>query len=283
MTLFYSTMAMAAKELSEDSKEAAKRLADIFSINGWEHSEVASKLGYERSIVNKYVNAKQKISDQFLRRLQENYRVSRNYILTGIKPEYISLTTQFKQPKNNIYNEADPISLIDESDVSKTWSGGEFRDLDDGKVLMTIPLVDEFAYASYLSGWKDAEYIEDLPKHSIVVDKRHTGKYRAFRVRGDSMDNDRREAIGAGDIVVGRSIEKRLWNSKFHLHRFVDYVIVHQEGIVIKRISKQDVEHGIITCTSLNTNKEAYPDFDVNLADVYEIYNIISVEQKRGV
>ena len=178
--------------------------------------------------------------------------------------------------------EARSLSIVGE-DVQKTWSGSEFRELSDDRLLMTIPLVDEFAYAGYLSGWKDPEFIEDLPRHSIVVPKRHTGCYRAFAVKGDSMDNDRRDAICAEDVVVGRSIDKHFWNAKFHLNKFRDYVVVHQDGILIKRIVSHDVEEGIISCSSINPDKTAYPDFDVKLADVYEIYNIVSVERKRKI
>ncbi|MBO0953081.1 XRE family transcriptional regulator [Fibrella forsythiae] len=185
-------------------------------------------------------------------------------------------------PREPKFTDAVRIDMTTKGEVHKSWAGSEFQDLPDGQILMTIPLVDQFAYAGYLSGYNDAEFLQELPKHSFIVAKRHTGKYRAFEVRGDSMDNDRRDAICAGDIVVGRAIEKTLWKSKFHLHRFEDYVIVHQDGILTKRISNHNVEEGVITCVSTNPDKGSYPDFDLRLSEVYEIYNIVSVTQKRG-
>lgn len=188
-----------------------------------------------------------------------------------------------KMRKGVIFDDADPIELHpkDHFDVTKRIDGTTFSDLGDGNYLMTMPLVEPFAYAGYLTGFMDAEFIEELPRHSMVVQKQHFGLYRGFRVKGSSMDNDRRHAICEGDVVAGRQIDKRYWSSKFHLHRFEDYVIVHNDGIVVKRIINHDVEKGIITCHSLNEDKEAYPDFDLFLGDVIELYNIVSVESKR--
>ncbi|WP_185155505.1 LexA family transcriptional regulator [Rudanella paleaurantiibacter] len=286
-----------AKPLTPEQIRAASRLQTVFAQKNWNQTEIAEKLGYERSIVNKYINAKQAVSESFLRKMEDLYHLSSRFILEGVGPTFLnrvkpghtfyggsfplgeSILAE-KNPAVVARDEAKPIAVVNEGDVAFNWAGSEFRELSDGRVLMTIPLVDEFAQAGYLAGWKDPEFIEELPKHSIVVAKRHTGKYRAFEVVGDSMDSDRRDAICAGDIVVGRSIDKTLWNTKFHLHRFKDYLIVHQDGVIIKRITAHNVEEGIITCASTNPDKEAYPDFEVRLSEVYEIYNIVSVERK---
>lgn len=147
---------------------------------------------------------------------------------------------------------------------------------------MVVPLVNEYAYAGYLSGYKDPEYLDELPKHTIIVDKHHKGSYRAFEVVGDSMDNNTNESIMDRSIATGREIQQHLWTSKFHTHRFKDYVIVHKtQGIIIKRIINHDIETGVITCHSLNPNKQIYADFDIHLDDVKQMFNIVVVTQKR--
>lgn len=156
-----------------------------------------------------------------------------------------------------------------------------FIDLGNGQYIMIVPLVQDYAFAGYLSGYQDAEYIEDLPKHSFVVSKQHKGKYMAFQVIGESMSNGTDESIKEGSTVTGREIQKHLWSNRFHIHRFKDYIIVHKEGILIKRISKHDFEAGIITCQSLNPDKETYPDFDLPLDDCSQIFNIVNVSQVR--
>ncbi|RKR84881.1 hypothetical protein BDD43_5134 [Mucilaginibacter gracilis] len=156
-----------------------------------------------------------------------------------------------------------------------------FIDLGNGQYIMIVPLVQDYAYAGYLSGYQDDEYLEELPKHSFVVNKQHKGHYMAFQVIGDSMSNGTDESITEGSTVTGREIQRHLWSSRFHIHRFKDYVIVHKEGILIKRIVKHNVDAGLITCQSLNPDKEGYPDFELNLDDCQQIFNIVNVTQIR--
>lgn len=161
-----------------------------------------------------------------------------------------------------------------------------FIDLEDGRFSMRVPLVYHKAYAGYLAGFADQEFVSELPRISIDVVKYHKGNYQAFEVVGDSMTSYEpqlvRESIFDGSLVVGREIDKQHWRYKFHLHRYADFVIVHKrDGILVKRLTKHDVEQGIISCTSLNPDKDRYPDFDIHLDEVYQIFNIIKVIQDR--
>lgn len=157
-----------------------------------------------------------------------------------------------------------------------------FTKLAEGQYLMVMPLVPEYSYAGYMSGYSDPQYLDELPKHTIVVTKYHRGQYRAFENVGDSMDDNTKESIPDGAIITGREIKRDLWKSKFHTHRYKDYVIVHQtEGIVTKRIIHHDIDQGFITCRSLNPDKEIYPDFDLMLDEVKQIFNIVNVSIPR--
>lgn len=169
-----------------------------------------------------------------------------------------------------------------EFDIIKREDGTEFRHLGDERYLMVTPLVEQFAYAGYVSGWADTEYVDELPKHAIVVEKLHFGTYRSFVARGDSMDNGMKGSIANGDIVTGRKLESKYWKHKLHLHKFQDYVIHCTDGIIIKRIISHDPESGDITYESLNPDKEAYPLTTINLGNVVELYNIVAVTEKRG-
>ena len=156
-----------------------------------------------------------------------------------------------------------------------------FLDLKNGQLIMYVPLIQERAYASYMRGFSDPEYIEEMPRHSLIVSKQHRGRYVAIVVEGDSMTDGTINSIPEGAIATGREIQKQHWRNKFHIHRYQDYIIHHKEGVIIKRIIKHDVENGIISCHSLNPNKEDYPDFDLNLDDCIEIFNIVNVSLTR--
>lgn len=142
-----------------------------------------------------------------------------------------------------------------------------------------IPLVNQFAYAGYLDGYSDCTYLEQLPKIPFIVDHEGHGNYIAFEVKGDSMNNGTEESYLEGDRLYCREIQPHLWaTSKLHLRKW-DFVIVHEDGIVVKRIIDHDVENHTITIHSLN---DMYPDRTIDLCDVKQIFNVIeSVRPRR--
>ena len=142
-----------------------------------------------------------------------------------------------------------------------------------------IPLVNQYAYAGYLDGYSDVTYMEQLPKIPFIVDKEGHGSYLAFEVKGDSMNNGTEESYLEGDRLYCREIAPHLWvSSKLHLKKW-DFVIVHEDGIIIKRIIDHDVENHTITIHSLN---DMYPDRVIDLCEVRQIFNVIeSVRPRR--
>jgi hypothetical protein len=166
-------------------------------------------------------------------------------------------------------------------EVVKREDGTEFRDMGDGRWLMVTPLIEQYAYAGYHAGFTDSHFIDELPRHAIVVDKLHFGTYRAFTVKGDSMDNNSKEAISSGDIITGRKIDPKYWNNKLHLHKYQDFIIHTVDGIIVKRILEHNVNEGWITCHSLNEDKSTYPDITVTFEEIKELYNIVSVTRSR--
>ena len=52
-----------------------------------------------------------------------------------------------------------------------------------------VPFVNQYAYAGYLAGYQDQEYIDQLPTVLFDVDHDPKGNYLAFEVKGDSMND----------------------------------------------------------------------------------------------
>lgn len=144
--------------------------------------------------------------------------------------------------------------------------------------IIYVPLVNQYAHAGYLCGYADAGYIESLPTIPFIVDQEAKGHYIAFEVKGDSMDDGTDEAYKEGDRLLCREIQKHLWkDSKLHIRKW-DFVIVHKEGILVKRIVDHDVDNCTITIHSLNS---FYPDRVLNLSDVRQIFNVIEMSRPR--
>lgn len=90
--------------------------------------------------------------------------------------------------------------------------------------IVNVPLVNQYAYAGYLCGYADAEYIETLPTIPFIVDHEAHGHYIAFEVRGDSMNDGTEDSYLEGDRLLCREIKRELWiDSKLHIRKW-DFV-----------------------------------------------------------
>ena len=148
----------------------------------------------------------------------------------------------------------------------------------DEPIILRVPLVSQYAQAGYLCGYADAAYMATLPTIPYIVDHEEQGHYVAFEVKGDSMNDGTEDAILEGDRLLCREIMPHLWaDSKLHIRKW-DFVIVHTEGILVKRIINHDVENHTITIHSLNS---MYPDKVINLSDVKQIFNVIELQRPR--
>lgn len=176
--------------------------------------------------------------------------------------------------------------LADFFGVSVEWlmTGEESPKIDSNAELIPVPefievpLVGQKVYAGYLSGYGDDEYLETLPTAMFIADHTPHGKYVAFDVKGDSMDDGTSESYREGDRVLCREVQMHLWaDNKLHFTKW-DFVIVHKDGILIKRIINHDVDKKTITVHSLNPQ---YPDRVLNLCDVKQILNVVQQMRPR--
>lgn len=162
-------------------------------------------------------------------------------------------------------------------DPVENYGNNKFIPLDSGQKIMLVPYVDQPAQAGFISGYNDNEFLEYLPYHPILVDSYHKGVYYAFKVVGDSMDDGSKNSIEENSIVTGRVIDKSLWRSKFHIHKFKNYIIVHNEGILVKEIIEHDTNNGTIKIHSLNN---LYNDDVLSLDDCLMILNVVDINKK---
>lgn len=162
-------------------------------------------------------------------------------------------------------------------------SGNEFIELSDGSYIMTTPLVTKKAYAGYLTGWGDDEYLSELPKHSIPVEKPHSGEYISIEITGQSMNDGTGRSFVPGDIATGRKINRKLWrDSKLHLKSYREFIIIHKNGILLKAITEHNTSNNTITIHSYNPDKEEYPDQVIKLEEVLQIFNVVKNTQNRS-
>lgn len=169
-------------------------------------------------------------------------------------------------------------ALLDATLKSFALDGGIQAQLLSCSSVIHVPLVNQYAYAGYLSGYQTDTYIDSLPTIPFIADHEMKGNYIAFEVKGDSMNDGTEESYLEGDKLFCREIPQHLWvDSKLHIRKW-DFVIVHEEGILIKRIIDHDVQNHTITVHSLN---DFYPDKVIDLADVRQIFNVVEMQRPK--
>lgn len=201
--------------------------------------EFAELLGCDQSFISQIEGGRRSLPDEFVERLFENYG-----------SELYNFKMLPKEPSSEIVTKAT---------------------IDFDRVML-VPLVSQYAYAGYLSGFGDEEYTDSLPTIPWYVDREYKGKYMFFEVRGDSMDDGSIESYPEGSRLLSRNVGREHWRNRLPISAW-DFVIVHQsEGILAKRIVNHDTQRGVITCHSLNS---LYDDFTLHLDEVMELYTII--------
>lgn len=141
-------------------------------------------------------------------------------------------------------------------------------------IIMNVPLVSRYAYDDYLNNYLDDDYVNRLPKFPFSKGGEQ-GRYIAFEMEGDSMIDDTDRYV-EGAILLCREIPKSLWGQITQYMKKWDFVIVHKEGILIKRVVNHDVENHRLTLHSLNP---LYSDRVVDLVDVRQIFNVVKLQR----
>ena len=206
----------------------------------------------------------------------------------GIKQAYLSEIESGKKPlTEELYNNIievfgmDKVSEYfintDNSDIIANSNTNEAIPINQNYII-NVPLVNQYAQAGYLCGYQDAAYMETLPTIPFIIDHEAKGNYVAFEVRGDSMNDGTEESYLEGDRLLCREIYSQYWvESKLHYTKW-DFVIVHEEGILVKRIIDHNMDNHTITIHSLNS---MYPDRVIDLAEVKQIFNVIELQRPR--
>lgn len=223
------------------SEQLSSRIEQLAKLNGGSINALAQKADVDTSSLSKIVKGKLGLSAANAKKLSKACGVSEAWLVYG----------------EGEMSEALPVTLARHTG---------------------IPLVGQYAYAGYLTGYGDNEYIDTLPTIDFTPDREMTGNWLAFEVKGDSMEDGSIDSYVEGEIVICREVERDYWrDSRLFIHKR-DFVIVHEEGVLIKRIIEHDVERHTITIHSLNP---MYQDRVLDLAQVKQIFSIVESRKQR--
>ncbi len=123
-----------------------------------------------------------------------------------------------------------------------------------------IEIIPHKARAGYLSGYADAEYIENLQQISLPF--LGPGKHRAFPIGGDSMPPHTDQTF-----IVGKYIE-----NLGEIKKDKTYILITlSEGITYKRLSTKNTDSVLV-----EPDNVIYNPYEIKLSDILEIWEYVA-------
>lgn len=254
-------------------KEIIRKAFEYLRSNGEAHTQqdVADKLGINKTNISRAFNGDEKyLTKSFLQRLNEAYNSVFNYkwLLTG-EGDMLNKTAPAIEVQQI------PSEEKEGEFFTENTNGARFYDLGNGKYRMSVSLVPFCAYGRFANEADTLESDkEDWEEESFDVSSIVHGNYLSFEVKGESMDNGMRESFEAGDRVLVRELNRTYWTDRLRYNDYPYWVVVFDSSVLIKEITNQDIENGIITFHSLNPSPE-YSDFTLCVDDIRKLYYVV--------
>ncbi|NDE11186.1 MAG: LexA family transcriptional regulator [Chitinophagia bacterium] len=217
--------------------QAGQNLKYLRKLRGWTQEEFAVKLGIKRSLVGAYEEERADPRLEVLEIVGDTFKLSLDELLL-----------------KDLSNTGD--SFLAKRRQQKMMSA-------DRNIIHFVPVK---AAAGYLAGYADSEFIDEL--NTFTLPMLAGGNYRAFEIIGDSM-----MPTPSGSIIVGEKVDdsEDLKNDQAYI------VVSRNEGIVYKRIVKNNRLKNKLTLVSDNPQ---YQPYQVNAEDIVELWQAQMVISK---
>ncbi|MEP6464883.1 MAG: LexA family transcriptional regulator [Parafilimonas sp.] len=219
---------------------AGKNFKHLRKLRNWTQEEFAHKLKIKRSLVGAYEEERAEPRLEVLENLCNIFKLSLDELLL--------------------------------KDLSAAKKGGTYMDKRRQLKLQgdinEIQFVPVKAIAGYLAGYADPEFIDEL--NTFTLPMLAPGEYRAFEIIGDSM-----LPTPSGSVIVGERVA-----AMDDIRANNTYIVVSKnEGIVYKRIMKNNRYKNKLTLISDNPQYEPY---HVNPDDILEVWKAQMVITKAN-
>jgi transcriptional regulator with XRE-family HTH domain len=217
--------------------QAGQNLKYLRKLRGWTQEEFAVKLGIKRSLVGAYEEERADPRLEVLEIVGDTFKLSLDELLL-----------------KDLSNTGD--SFLAKRRQQKMMSA-------DRNIIHFVPVK---AAAGYPAGYADSEFIDEL--NTFTLPMLAGGNYRAFEIIGDSM-----MPTPSGSIIVGEKVDdsEDLKNDQAYI------VVSRNEGIVYKRIVKNNRLKNKLTLVSDNPQ---YQPYQVNAEDIVELWQAQMVISK---
>ncbi len=216
--------------------QAGKNLKYLRKLRGWTQEEFANKLKIKRSLLGAYEEERAEPRIEVLETIGNIFKIT-----------------------------LDELLLKDITSARGTTYMDKRRLLKMSETAGTIQFVPVKAAAGYLAGYADPEFIDEL--NTFTLPMLSGGNYRAFEIIGDSM-----LPTQSGSVIVGEKVENidNVKNSNTYI------VVSRNEGIVYKRVLKNNRSKNKVTLVSDNPLYEPYNVATDEIVELWQAQMIIS-------
>ncbi len=211
--------------------KAGLNLKYLRKLRGWTQEEFANKLNIKRSLIGAYEEERADPRIEVLETVASMFKLTLDELLL-----------------KDLSNSINTGSYLQKRRMQKMLSA-------DRNIIHFVPVK---AAAGYLASYADAEFIDEL--NTFTLPMLTGGNYRAFEIIGDSM-----LPTPSGSIIVGEKTEslEDVKNGQAYI------VVSRNEGIVYKRIQKNNRSKNKVTLESDNPN---YQPYQINAEDIVELW-----------
>ncbi len=123
-----------------------------------------------------------------------------------------------------------------------------------------VEVVNTKAAASYIDNIQEPQFLSTLPKISLPGNQFRGGTFRAFEVKGNSME----PTIQQGSWVIGQYVQDWLTLKDDYI-----YIVVMQDAILIKRVlNRIDKRQGLV----LKSDNREYENKNIDIDEVKELW-----------
>ncbi len=208
---------------------AGLNLKYLRKLRGWTQEEFANKLNIKRSLIGAYEEERADPRLDVLEIVSDMFKLSLDELLL--------------KDLNNTGN--------------SYWMKRRQQKMAtaDRNVIYFVPVK---AAAGYLAGYADSEFLDEL--NTFTLPMLSGGNYRAFEIIGDSM-----LPTPSGSIIVGEKVN----NIDDVKNNAACIIVSKSEGIVYKRIVKNNRAKNKVSLVSDNPTFQPY---QVNTVDIAEIW-----------
>lgn len=219
---------------------AGQNLKYLRKLRGFTQEEFAGKLNIKRSLLGAYEEERAEPRLEVLEAVSDWFKVSLDDLLRR----------DLTEVKGNYLNKRRMQKMNAENNL--------------------ISFVPVKAAAGYLAGYADEEFIDEL--NTFTLPMLGGGQYRAFEIIGDSM-----LPTPSGSVIVGQKVVNELEE----IRNNQAYIVVSRnEGIVYKRIVKNNRAKNKLTMVSDNPT---YQPYNINAEDIIELWQAQMVISKVAV